>query len=96
MSFSNVFDFAGQLYKKALLVHTIGMLLLTVVIILLMFIGIPLLMSFHYDEMLINAKDNPFYVAELMSSPLMLAKISLMSLVVGVLVAPLSAGFYQN
>ena len=52
MSFSNVFDFAGQLYKKALLVHTIGMLLLTVIIILLMFIGIPLLMSFHYDEML--------------------------------------------
>ena len=96
MSFSNVFDFAGQLYKKALLVHTIGMLLLTVVIMLLMFIGIPLLMSFHYEEMLINAKDNPFYVAELMSSPLMLAKISLMSLVVGVLVAPLSAGFYQN
>ena len=96
MSFSNVFDFAGQLYKKALLVHTTGMLLLTVVIILLMFIGIPLLMSFHYEEMLINAKDNPFYVAELMSSPLMLAKISLMSLVVGVLVAPLSAGFYQN
>ena len=93
MSVSSIFNFSGDLYKKALGVNAFGMFFLFFVVILFYMLLIPFIFGFSYQDL---AHINSTNLERYMDLSFVQIRNALAMVAINCVTTPLTAGFYKN
>lgn len=93
MSVSSIFNFSGDLYKKALGVNAFGVFFLFFVVILFYMLLIPFIFGFSYQDL---AHINSTNLERYMDLSFVQIRNALAMMAINCVTTPLTAGFYKN
>ncbi|WP_454986502.1 hypothetical protein [Capnocytophaga bilenii] len=93
MSVSSIFNFSGDLYKKALGVNAFGVFLFLFIFLVFYVLLIPFIFGLGYEEL---ARWGSTSIESLMYTPSVQIRNALAMVAVNCVTTPLVAGFYKN
>lgn len=96
LSFESVFDNVWTVFKKVTLPMAGAILLLCIPVFIIYAIMMPFMLGINsFNQYMDLIQDDPYYFQQLQKSPMYLMKLSLFGLIIGLLFAPINAGFLK-
>lgn len=95
-SFENFFDQVWTVFKKVTLPTAGAIILMAIPAMIIYTIMMPFLLGIHsFSQYMEIVQEDPMYFQEMQKSPVFLLKQSLFGLIVGIIFAPINAGFLK-